>query len=141
MTWGTCYKGSNNIHFNYPPLMNDGRNYSNYEAGASLDNKLKKNANIENNSDYRKYLQTNADLIIKNNQLTACHECSVCPYYLNSNKNLSNTQPYIFDSIVSNDQPFGYESSDLKNIYLSQQVLNAEIHAPRFIISKKENNN
>ena len=138
MTWGTCYKGSNNIHFNYPPLMNDGRNYSNYEAGAALDNKLKKNANIKTNSDYRKYLQSNADLIIKNNQLNACDECSVCPYYSNSNQNLSNTKPYIFDSIISNDQPFGYETSDLKNIYLSKQVLDAQIHNPRFVIPNKE---
>ena len=28
MTWGTCYNGSNNIHFNFPPFMNDSRNYS-----------------------------------------------------------------------------------------------------------------
>ena len=41
MSWGTCYKTANNIYFNYPPLMNDSRNISNYEFGASLDNKLK----------------------------------------------------------------------------------------------------
>ena len=52
MSWGTCYKSSNNIHFNFPPLMNDSRNYSSYEAGASLDNKLKNEANIKTNSDY-----------------------------------------------------------------------------------------
>ena len=138
MSWGTCYKGSNNIHFNFPPLMNDGRNYSNYEAGASLDNKLKKEANIITNSDYRKYLQNNADSIIKNNQLSACDECSTCPYYSITNQNLSTTKPYIFDSIVSNDQPYGYETSDLKNIYLSKQVLEAQMHAPRFRIPNEE---
>tara|TARA_Y100000741_G_C18206757_1_gene539961 strand:+ start:685 stop:1104 length:420 start_codon:yes stop_codon:yes gene_type:complete len=134
MTWGTCYKGSNNIHFNYPPIMNDGRNYSNYETGANLDNKLKKNANIETNSDYRKYLQTNADSIIKNNQLSACSETTTNPYFSGNIQNLSYTKPYIFNSILSKDQPFGYEDSDLKNIYLSKQVLEAQMHAPRFRI-------
>ena len=28
MSWGTCYNGSNNIHFNLPPLMSDGRNFT-----------------------------------------------------------------------------------------------------------------
>ena len=138
MSWGTCYKGSNNIHFNFPPFMNDGRNYSNYEPGASLDNKLKKEANIKTNSDYRKYLQNNADLIIKNNQLSACDECSTCPYFSSTNVNLPITKPYIFDSIISDDQPFGYETSDLKNIYLSKQVLEAQMHAPRFRIPNEE---
>ena len=138
MSWGTCYKGSNNIHFNFPPIMNDGRNYSNYQIGASLDNKLKENANIKTNSDYRKYLQNNADSIIKNNQLNACNECSTCPYYSSSNQNLPITKPYIFDSIVSDDQPYGYETSDLKNIYLSKQILEAQMHAPRFKIPNKE---
>ena len=28
MSWGTCYSGSNNIHFGFPPIMTDGRNYA-----------------------------------------------------------------------------------------------------------------
>ena len=42
MSWGTCDSGSNNIHFNFPAFMDDGRNFSNYEAGATLDNIIKK---------------------------------------------------------------------------------------------------
>jgi hypothetical protein len=138
MSWGTNYKGSNNIHFNFPPLMDDGRNYSNYEAGASLDNKLKEKANIKTNTDYRKYLQTNADSIIKNNQLSACGECTTCPYFSGPIQDLPNTKPYIFDSILSNDQPYGYETGDLKNKYLSKQFLEAQMHAPRFRIPNQE---
>ena len=136
MSWGTCYKGSNNIHFNFPSIMDDGRNYTNYETASSVDNKLKKNANIKTNSDYRKYLQTNADVIIKNNQISSCGECSATPYFSGKNQDLSNAtgKPYIFKSRVSNDQPFGYETSDLKNLYLSKQVLEAQMHAPRFRI-------
>ena len=138
MSWGTCYKTANNIYFNYPPLMNDSRNISNYEFGASLDNKLKEQANIKNNSDYRKYLQKNADSIIKNNQLSACNECCAIPYFSNKNVDLTITKPYIFDTILSEEKPFGYEESDLKNIYLSRQKLESQMHAPRFELSNKE---
>jgi hypothetical protein len=134
MSWGTCYKGSNNIHFNFPPLMMDGRNFSSYEMAPAQDTILKERANIKTNSDYRRYLQTNADSIIKNNQLGACDECGVCPYY-NSSDNQTSSTPYIFNSSVSNDQPHGYESSDLKNIYLSAQQLNTQKHIPRFQIN------
>ena len=127
-------RGLNNIHFNFPSLMNDGRPVSNYESSVSLDNKLKQTANINSNTDYRKYLQTNADSIIKNNQLTACSECAISPYYLKTTQKNNFTKPYIFDSILSNDQPYGYETSDLKNLYLSKESLHALVHAPRFKI-------
>lgn len=129
MSWGTCYSGSNNIHFNFPPLMNDSRNVSNYEPGGTLDNKIKKQNNIENNSDYRNYLQQNADSIIKNNQMTACEHTGVCSFSTNTELNGS---PYIFKSSLSNNQPFGYQESDLKNIYLSKQELDLRKHAPRY---------
>ena len=124
MSWGTCYQGSNNIHFNYPPLMTDGRNFSLYESSSLLDNAIKTNANIKTNSDYRRYIQKNADLIIKNNQLRSCNECSSCPY-VNYDVKMSN-KPYIFNSVLSKDQPYGYEDSDLKNIYLTREQLNAQ---------------
>lgn len=141
MSWGTCYNGSNNIHFNFPPFMNDGRNYSTYQPGAALDDIIKKKENITTNSNYRRYLQQNADSIIKNNQLNACNECGTCPYINNNNTNNQqlNGSPYIFDSILSNDQPYGYENSDLKNLYLSKQQLDAKIHAPRFKLTQPLN--
>ena len=135
MSWATCYSGSNNIHFNFPPIMNDGRNYSSYIPGSSMDKQIKEKQNIKTNSDYRAYLQNNANEIIKNNQLNACNECSSCPYINNINKNMKH--PYIFNSILSNDQPFGYEGSDLKNVYLSRQQMDAKLYAPRFNINQK----
>jgi len=140
MSWGTCYSGSNNIHFNFPAFMDDGRNFSNYEAGATLDNIIKKKENITSNSDYRHYLQKNADSIIKNNQLNACDQCGTCPYINNDTNNQQlNGSPYIFNSILSNDQPYGYENSDLKNLYLSKQQLDAKLHAPRFKVTQPLN--
>ena len=42
--------------------------------------------------------------------------------------------PYIFNSVLATEQPYGYENSDLKNIYLSKQQLNASKKIPQFNI-------
>ena len=136
MSWGTCYKGSNNIHFDFPPLMSDSRIFSNYESSNLNDKKIKENVNIKNNFQYRQYLQKNADSIIKKNQENACFECSTCNYLNNTKTNINtNTSPYIFNSTSSKDQPFGYEDSDLKNLYLSKQKLNSVLNMPRIQIN------
>lgn len=134
MSWGTCYSGSNNIHFNFPPLMNDSRLFSNYYSSALNDSVFQNNKNIKNNSDYRKYLQVNADTIIKNNQYISCIECGTTSNNI-SEPLVSNKTPYIFNSILSRDQPYGYETSDLKNIYLSKQQLDAQKHVTKYVIN------
>jgi len=137
MSWGTCYSGSNNIHFNFPPLMNDSRLFSNYYSSALNDSVFQNNKNIKNNSDYRKYLQVNADTIIKNNQYISCIECGTTSNNT-SEPLVSNKTPYIFNSILSRDQPYGYETSDLKNIYLSKQQLDAQKHVSKYVINANE---
>ena len=134
MSWGTCYSGSNNILFNSPPLMNDSRLFSNYYSSALNDSVFKNNKNIKNNSDYRKYLQVNADTIIKNNQYISCIECGTTSNNT-SEPLVSNKTPYIFNSILSRDQPYGYETSDLKNVYLSRQQLDAQKHVSKYVIN------
>jgi hypothetical protein len=42
----------------------------------------------------------------------------------------------VFASVLDNSQPFGYESSDLKNYYLSRQQLQARMIAP--VITQNE---
>ena len=42
MSWGTCYSASNNIHFDFPPIMNDGRNYASWQPVAVINNEIKK---------------------------------------------------------------------------------------------------
>ena len=76
MSWGTCYTGSNNIHFNFPPIMADGRNFASWQPGAVVNEKIRQESGIKSNWQYRKYLMENADQIIKYNQLGACDESS-----------------------------------------------------------------
>ena len=65
MTWGTCYSGSNNIYFDYPPIMNDARMYKEENV---VDDYILKELKINNNYHYRQFLQQNADNIILKNQ-------------------------------------------------------------------------
>ncbi len=54
----------NNIHFNHPALMSDGRNYANWQPSAVLNDQIRKRENIKTNWDYREYLQKNANSIM-----------------------------------------------------------------------------
>lgn len=127
MSWATCYAGSNNIHFNYPPIMNDGRNYASWQPGAVINNEIRVNANIKSNWEYRNYLMKNADNIIRLNQLESCNNCGCCPPANQNIKPTTGSQqtnvPYLYNSCLSRDQPFGYENSDLKQVYLSREQL------------------
>ena len=131
MSWGTCYSGSNNIHFDFPAIMSDGRNFATWQPGNVISEKIREEANIKTNWNYRKYLTENADQIIKHNQLSACDECCACParYGDNQNQSKSNT-PFLYKSCSDATQPHGYETSDLKNMYLSSFELQARMVTP-----------
>tara|TARA_Y100000768_G_C23983313_1_gene687183 strand:- start:2925 stop:3362 length:438 start_codon:yes stop_codon:yes gene_type:complete len=129
MSWATCYSGSNNIHFESPPIMNDGRNYASWQPGAVINNEIKKKTGIKTNWQYRKYLIDNADGIIKYNQTEACNETGSCPENYTNNGKGPNT-PYLYSSCTSKEQPYGYNNSDLKNLYLSEYQLQCRLVTP-----------
>lgn len=144
MSWGTCHSGSNNIHFDYPPIMADGRNYASWQPGGSRNADIRRSNNITTNWQYRKYLTNNATDIIQGNMQQACDQCCACPARYPSlpspsetiAKNTSTpdtvrtTVPFLYKSCAESTRPFGYETSDLKNIYLSKQQLEARMTTP-----------
>ena len=127
MSWATCYSGSNNIHFNLPPLMSDGREYSNYDPSCKSNTNLRNSLGIKNNYDYRQWLIKHGNEIAEKNRMSACNECSEC---IKSAAQAPKTQKYLFSSCADNSRPYGYENSDLKNMYLSKQALNSRLNAP-----------
>jgi hypothetical protein len=131
MSWGTCYSGSNNIHFDFPPIMADGRNFATWQPGNVISEKIREEANIKTNWNYRKYLIANADQIIKHNQLSACDDCCSCPAKYGDGQPISNS-PFLYKSCSDDTKPFGYENSDLKNMYLSSFELQARMVTPVF---------
>ena len=129
MSWGTCYAGSNNIHFDFPPIMADGRNYATWQPGAAISEDIRRKAGIRTNWEYRKYMTENADSIIRANQLEACDQCCACPARYGSGEQVP-SNPFLYQSCLQRSQPYGYETSDLKNLYLSQQQLQARLVTP-----------
>lgn len=67
--WGTSYSGSNNIHHDAPPLMNDGRIFTNWDSSSIVNTIIKDNANLKTNWDYRNYMTENSKRIIKNDKM------------------------------------------------------------------------
>ena len=121
-------RATNNIHFNFPPIMADGRNFAKWQPGAVINQQIRNDNNIKSNWQYRQYLTTNADSIIKSNQLEACDESCYCPA-LRTGEQISNS-PFLYKSCMDKSQPYGYETSDLKNVYLSSYQLQARMVAP-----------
>ena len=130
MSWRTCYSGSNNIHFNFPPIMTDGRNYASWQPDAVINQRIQKQEGITNNWNYRQYLQKNGLQIMNYNNKEACYELGLDPH-VQTGKTPSSNVPYMFRSTFDTSTPgFGYCNSDLKNPYLSSEQLNSRLVAP-----------
>jgi hypothetical protein len=136
MSWATCYAGSNNIHFNFPPIMADGRNYADWQPGAVINERIKEQAGITSNSQYRQFLTHNATQIMQANQLEACNQCGSCIFNTSNPLQPQPNVPFVFNGVLDRSQPFGYENSDLKNYYLTRQQLQARMVAP--VITQNE---
>jgi hypothetical protein len=130
MSWATCYSGSNNINFNFPPIMTDGRNYSSWQPSAIVNKKIQKSENIKSNWEYRQFLQHNASAIMDYNNKETCTYLGLSSH-ISSSDTPSNNVPHKFKSIFDSSKPgFGYCNSDLKNPYLSREQLNSKMISP-----------
>jgi hypothetical protein len=130
MSWATCFSGSNNIHFNFPPIMQDGRTYSSYQPEAVVNQRIQEVNNINSNWKYRQFLTQNADQIMKFNKTEACYTLGLSPHYT-TNATPSSNVPFLYKSTFDTSSPgFGYPTSDLKNPYLSRQQLEARMISP-----------
>lgn len=136
MSWQTCYSGSNNIHFDYPPIMNDGRNFSSWSPESVINEQIIKAEGIQSNWSYRQYLQRNGEEIMNYNSASTCNYSGVNPHILYDRTPSSNV-PYKFKSNFDTSTPgFGYCNSDLKNFYLTREQLNARMTAPSITPNK-----
>ena len=94
-----------------------------YDANAKFRNKL----GIKNNYDYRQWLIGNGKVLTEKNQELACNECSPC---VKKVANSNHINKYLFQGCADNSRPYGYENSDLKNLYFSRQSLQSQLIAP-----------
>jgi hypothetical protein len=130
MSWGTCYSGSNNIHFNYPPIMSDGRNFASWQPEAVVNKRIQQQEKITTNWNYRQYMQQNGLQIMQYNNAEACYELGLDPHTQVGTTPSSNV-PYMFKSTFDSSKPgYGYNDSNLKNPYLTREQLNAKMISP-----------
>ena len=138
--WENCYSASNNIHFNFPPIMNDSRIWSSWSPDAAVNNRIQQKEGITNNWNYRQYLQQNGLQIMNYNTTEACYELGLDPH-VQTGKTPSDNVPYTFRSTFDTSRPgFGYCNSDLKNTYLSREQLNSRLVAPSIVPPSNMNN-
>ena len=130
MSWGTCYSGSNNIHFNSPPIMSDGRNFASWQPEAVVNKRIQQQEKITTNWSYRQYMQQNGLQIMQYNTAEACYELGLDPH-TQVGTTPSENVPYMFKSTFDSSKPgYGYNDSNLKNPYLSREQLNAKMISP-----------
>ena len=125
MSWATCYSGSNNIHFNFPPLVEDGREFMNFDPAGDSNKILRERAGISNNFEYRKFLINNGLEIMKSNFRNS-KQSSLVPIFESPDAG----NKYVFTSPSDTHVPFGYEDSDLKRLYLTKHALNNKLRGP-----------
>jgi hypothetical protein len=135
MNWQTNYSGSNNYYSDMPPMMSDGRNYTNWLPEETANNAIKQQANIKSNWDYRMYLQNNASRVMEQNTLEATYASGINQNGMTTTT--SSNEPLLFRSTFdSRKHPLVESNSDLKTQYLSREQLNARMLAPQLQYNK-----
>ena len=135
MNWGSCYSASNNIHSGFPPLMDDGRNFVIGDTNVHNTN-IKEKYGVMDNYEYRQMLIRHGDRIVRQNQEDACDQCCFCPNNHSLNplqtlKGLGNSpNKFIYKSCTDDRMPYGFENSDLRNLYVSSTALQSRLYTP-----------
>ena len=138
MSWGTCYSGSINVNFNFPPIMSDGRIHSSWQPDSVINERIQQQNNITSNWSYRQYLTQNADEIMKMNTQQACYDLGMNPH-IKTDSTPSSNVPHLYQNTFDSSPPgYGYCNSDLKNPYLSREQLNARMVSPSYVINEEQ---
>jgi len=127
---------TNNQYKGFPPKMSDSRSLiSSTQPVSVTDFYLKQNNAHNSNWTYREYLKNNANDIQRQMQHKSLNDVG---YYQRFIENISEYPeitrpiiPYFFSSIFDNNKPFGYQNSDVKQIYLTKEQLNARLMSPK----------
>ena len=121
---------THNLYKDFPPFMNDGRVIVASWQQESVTNKnLLESTGLKSNWEFRKHLTENAKSMIEKNQAESLNDIGYIARYSTAPQQQNNV-PYYYKSYLDNSKPFGYETSDLKQLYLSAEQLNARKMAP-----------
>jgi hypothetical protein len=128
--WATQYKTANNLNVPYPGILSDGRLFTDYSPSSIVNDSIKKMNGITDNNVYRDYLVKNTNMIMRNNMNNTTKENRLYIPQNQSNQNING--PYLYQTIDDSNQPYGYENSTPKNVFLTRQQLDDK--KKRFVI-------
>ena len=121
---------TNNLYKDYPPIMHDGRVIiASWQPEAVVNNNLLKLAGVTSNWQYRRFLTENATKIMKQNEAETMNDMGYVARYAKSPE-IPYSTPYTYKSYLDNTVVFGYENSDLKQLYFSKEELNSRKVSP-----------
>ena len=122
---------TNNKYEGFPPVMSDGRTITaSYQPEAILNEHLVKESGVRSNWEYRQYLIKNGKEIMKYNCTQAANDVGYVKRWADLDAGSSYSTPYLYSSASNSARPAGYQSSDLKDLYLSREQLQARMVAP-----------
>ena len=107
-----------------------GKNYSMWQPSATVNRKIQTDAGINSNWEYRKYMQKNANEIMKYNTMQYINASGNNPYSILNTESVGNT-PHLYTSVHDTKNPVsGYQTSDLKRDYLAKVQMKSRMIAP-----------
>ena len=123
---------TNNQYSKFPPIMADGRSiFSTWQSESQINDQLIKNNNIMTNWEYRKFLTKNATTIMEYNFRESANDTGYMFPTKEAQQISTMKSSYTFDSLNDRSNPF--QQSDLKEIYLTREQLNAKKVAPTLL--------
>jgi hypothetical protein len=125
---------TNNRHKSFPPIMSDGRSLiSSWQPESFINDSIIKHNNIKSNWEYRRYLQANANTILKYNFEDVCNDTGYVVYKTHT---LKHSGPVMYSSFYDKTKPPNDNDSDLKELYLSRERLESRKIAPEMTQSE-----
>lgn len=101
-----------------------------WQPTALTNNELRADAGIKSNWSYRRYMQQNANEIMKTNSMLAINASGNNPYTLSNNEPVQNN-PYLYHTMYESRNPvYGFTDSDLKEDFVKKQQRKARMVAP-----------
>lgn len=122
---------SNNQHENFPPIMNDGRSIvASWQPGTIVNEHIIEKNGINSNWEYRQYLMKNSENIRLKLFQDALNDIGYSVRHEKQDTGTVFEFPKIYTSV---DEPVSHREahgSDLQNIYLSREQLQAKQVVP-----------
>lgn len=127
---------TNNKYPVFPPLMKDGRSViSSWNPESTINENIRKENSIETNWEYRRFLTKNAVNIMEKNFNETANDTG---FMYPTQTTASSNTPFLYGSINEKTSPVGFETSNLKELYLTREQLYSRKCAPTIKISDIE---